>query len=216
MNRKFMTILAAVCGVCILVIFGEWFYVARAQKQAMNPTNALETKRSPDEMPNMAMIREPEAAYADLVSRPLFIKGRRPVDEPIPEAAQSVDIAARTLDWQLNGVYTTGKGLSALFSRSTAKVAKDNYRKIAIGTNLDGWKLVEIHKDKVLLKLGDQQKELLLRKPKPKDSAKNPNLPNNASSPPPNTPQPEAIPQPQPEFKFEPEATPQPEVIPPA
>ncbi len=193
MNRKLMSILAAVCSVCMLGILGEWFYVARAQKQAMNSANALETKRSPDEMPGIALDRQPEAAYVDLVSRPLFIKGRRPVDEPLPEAAQAADTTARTFDWQLNGVYTTEKGLSALFSRSTSKVAKDNYRKIVVGTNLDGWKLSEIYKDKALLKLGDQQKELLLRKPKLKELSKNINTPNAPMpniAPPPETPNP--------------------------
>ena len=204
MNRKLMSILAAVCSVCILVIFGEWFYVVWSQKQAMNSTNVLETKRSPDEMPGIALTRQPESAYADLVSRPLFIKGRRPVDEPLPEAAQAADTAARTLDWQLNGVYTTEKGLSALFRRSTSKVAKDNYRKITVGTNLDGWKLAEIHKDKVLLKLGDQQKELLLRKPKLKELPKNLNAPN--------TPMPNIAPPPEASNPFNAPNSPQPAV----
>jgi len=130
------------------------------------------------------------------VARPLFIKGRRPVDEPSPEEAQA--IKAITFDWQLNGVYSTKKGLSALFSRSKSKVPKDNYRKITAGADLDGWKLIEIHKDRAMLKQGDQQKELLLRKPKLKELPKKSNVPNKT-----NSPQPEVIPQsevsPQPE-----------------
>jgi hypothetical protein len=51
-------------------------------------------------------------------------------------------------------------------------VAKDNYRKIGIGAELDGWKIVEIYQDKALLKQGTQEKELLLRKIKPKDPSK--------------------------------------------
>ena len=206
MNRKLLSILAAVCSVCILVIFGEWFYAVRVQKQALNSTISAQPALALDEMPGIDLTRQPEAAYADLVARPLFIKGRRPVNEPPPETVQAAAdaAAAHTFDWQLNGVYTTKKGLSALFSRSTSKVAKDNYRKIIAGTDLDGWKLTEIHKDRVLLKLGDQQKELLLRKPKLKELSKNlnapappiPNIPPTPEAPNPfnvpNSPQPAA------------------------
>jgi len=72
-----------------------------------------------------------------------------------------------------------------LFSRSTSKVPKDNYRKITAGGDLDGWKLTEVHKDKAILKQGNQQKELLLRKPKLKELPRKPKVPNI-----PNIPQP--------------------------
>ena len=196
MNNKFVSILASVCIVCVLIIIGEWFYAVRAQKQALTSTASAETKIAHDEMPGIELTRQSEESYEDLVAKPLFIKGRRPVDEPSPEEAQA--IKAITFDWQLNGVYSTKKGLSALFSRSKSKVPKDNYRKITAGADLDGWKLIEIHKDRAMLKQGDQQKELLLRKPKLKELPKKSNVPNKT-----NSPQPEVIPQsevsPQPE-----------------
>ena len=128
------------------------------------------------------LTQKSEESYEDLVARPLFIKGRKPVDEPSPEEAQNV-AEARSFDWQLNGVYTTKKGLSALFSRSTSKVPKDTYRKLSTGGDLDGWKLTEIHKDKAILKQGDQQKDLLLRKPKLKELSKKLRVPNIPNSP---------------------------------
>jgi hypothetical protein len=90
-------------------------------------------------------------------------------------------------------------------------VPKDNYRKITVGDDLDGWKLAEIHKDKVILMQGDDQKELLLRKPKPKQprQAKNslaPPVPQPAPAPipmPESIPNPEAIPAPESEEPFE-------------
>ena len=119
-----------------------------------------------------------------MVARTLFITGRKPVDESTPEAAQTALVTV-IFDWELNGVYTTSNGLSALFSRSKSKIAKDNYRKIGIGAELDGWKLVEIFQDKALLKKGAQEKELLLRKIKPKDASKNATNLNTPSTPPP-------------------------------
>ena len=217
MNSKLRSVLAAVCSVCALIIIGEWFYAVQAQKQTLNSTIAAEIKVSHDEMPTIALTRQPEENYADLVTRPLFIKGRRPVDQPRPADAEAI-IVADIVDWQLNGIYTTKKGLSALFSRSTLTAAKDNYRKLTVGTDLNGWKLMEIHKDKVLLKQGDQQKELLLRKPKLKESTKTSNLPNSFRSPQPGPPQPEIAPQPAeviPEPEPEAEPAPQSEVISP-
>ena len=219
MNSKLLSVLVTVCIVCAFIIIGEWFYAVQAQKQAFNSTISAEKKDSHDEMPSIALTRQPEESYADLVTRPLFIKGRRPVDQPRPADAEA-SIAANIGDWQLNGIYTTKKGLSALFSRSIVTTAKDNYRKLTIGTDLNGWKLMEIHKDRVLLKQGDQQKELLLRKPKLKESAKPSNLSNNSRSPQPSIPQPEMVPQPaevipEPEPQTEPDAIPQSEVISP-
>jgi hypothetical protein len=187
MNSKLVSMLASLCIVLILIIIGEWFYAAREQKHALTSTTSAETKISHDEMPFIELTRQSEESYEDLVTRPLFIKGRRPVDEPNPEEARAIN--ANPFDWQLNGVYTTKKGLSALFSRSTSKVRKDNYRKMTAGADLDGWKLTEIQKDRAILKQGNQQKVLLLRKPKLKELPKRSNVPNI-----PNRPRPEVSP----------------------
>ncbi|MFZ2172149.1 MAG: hypothetical protein WAW61_21230 [Methylococcaceae bacterium] len=193
MNAKLVSVLAIVCTVLVLIIIGEWFYAAQVQKRILAPTIPKETKISLDEMPGIEMSRRTEESYADMVARPLFIKGRKPVDEPSHEEVQGF-AAANTFDWQLNGVFSTKKGLFALFSRATAKVPKDNYRKLTKDFDLDGWKLTEIHKDKVLLKQGSQQKELLLRKPKFKELPKNAFIPKKPNVSPmpnkPNSPQP--------------------------
>ena len=96
---------------------------------------------------------------------PYLLKAENPWMNPVLKKTQTVAVA-NNFDWQLNGVYSTKKGLSALFSRSTSKVPKDNYRKISTGADLDGWKLTEIHKDKAILKQGSQQKELTAPKTK--------------------------------------------------
>ena len=111
----------------------------------------------------------------------------------------------KTFDWQLSGVYTTKKGLSALFSRFPTKGAKDNYRKIGVGADLDGWKLDKILEDRAVLKQGSQQKELPLRKIKPKDPSKKSNIPQMPYNPQPQPQsEPEPIPEPEPaEGEFE-------------
>ena len=133
MNSKLVSVLASVCIVCALIIIGEWLYAEQAQKHTLTSSTSADTKISHDVMPDIELTRQSEESYVDLVARPLFIKGRKPVDEPSPEEAQNMAVA-NIFDWQLNGVYSTKKGLSALFSRSKSKVAKDNHRRIGSGS----------------------------------------------------------------------------------
>ena len=137
MNSKLVSVLASICLVLVLIIIGEWFYAMWSQKHTLTSSTSVETKIADDKMPGIELTGQTEESYQDLVARPLFIKGRRPVDEPGPEATGTI-IVDKPFDWQLNGVYSTKKGLSALFSRSTSKVPKDNYRKITAGADLDG------------------------------------------------------------------------------
>lgn len=169
MNNKLIKLLVSACiGLC-LIIAGEWLYASYTQYRllaSITPEKPQDYKT--DELPEIDLTKQPEESYVDLVARPLFIKGRKPVDEPRPEAEQAAAAKSESFDWQLIGVYGTKKTVSALFSRSKSKVAKDNYRKITTGDDIDGWKLTEINRDRVMLKQGSNEKELLLRKPKAK------------------------------------------------
>ncbi|MFI3154683.1 MAG: hypothetical protein QX199_00860 [Methylococcaceae bacterium] len=166
MNTKLIRLLAAVCMSLCLIIAGEWLYASYKQHRLLTSIGSEKPQDyKTDELPQIELTSQAEESYVDLVTRPLFIKGRKPVDEPLPETAQAA-AKVDSFDWQLTGVYSTKKTVSALFSRSKSKVAKDNYRKITVGDDLDGWKLAEINTDRALLKQGSSEKELLLRKPK--------------------------------------------------
>ncbi len=166
MNNKLMKLLASVClGLCLIIV-GEWFYASYMQHRLLASINsAKQQDYKVDELPEIELTEQPEESYADLVARPLFIKGRRPVDEPSPEAEQAA-AKFESFDWQLTGIYSTKENVSALFSRAKSKLAKDNHRRIRLGDDLDDWKLSEINKDRVMFKQGSNEKELLLRKPK--------------------------------------------------
>ncbi len=168
MNSKLIKLLVSACISLCLVIAVEWLYASYMRHRLLTSViSAKPQDYKADELPEIELTKQSEESYVDLVDRPLFIKGRRPVDEPIPETAQ-VASKSESFDWQLTGVYSTKKTVSALFSRSKSKVAKDNYRKITVGDDIDGWKLIEINKDRAVLKQGSSEKELLLRKPKAK------------------------------------------------
>ncbi|MBK8816268.1 MAG: hypothetical protein IPN42_12570 [Methylococcaceae bacterium] len=172
MNLKLIKFLAAVCaGLCFIIVC-EWIYAIYAQKQLLSSIQAPDKKsNSAVELPTIELTKLPETSYVELVTRPLFIAGRRPVAESNTNETKPVVAANQPFNWVLNGVYTNKKGLYALLSRTSAKVAKDNFRKLTKDVEIDGWKLTEIEKDKVVLSQGDQKKELPLRKPKPKTAA---------------------------------------------
>lgn len=199
LNIKLVSFLAASCGILVLMLIGEWFYAHYDQQQLLNQTLPADNQSAQETMPSIDLTQQAEESYENLVTRPLFLEGRKPVVEPTPEQTQANAVAVK-FDWLLTGVYTTKQGLSALFSRAQPKMPKDNHRKIKQGEFLDGWRLLAIHKDKVVLSQESGQKELMLHKPKLKQ------LPQKKNTPP---PQP---------AEAEPEATaetPTEEVIPP-
>ena len=123
-----------------------------------------------------------EDSYSDLVERPMFIKGRKPVEEPIPEEmALATAQKTENVNWELIGIYSTPKGTTAFFSRSNGRLPKDNFRKCKLGDTLDGWHLSEINENAVSLTQGTETKKLPLRKMKPKNPTPTPVSPANAT-----------------------------------
>jgi hypothetical protein len=123
-----------------------------------------------------------EDSYSDLVERPMFIKGRKPVEEPIPEEmALATAQKTENVNWELIGIYSTPKGTTAFFSRSNGRLPKDNFRKCKLGDALDGWHLSEINENAVSLTQGTETKKLPLRKMKPKNPTPTPVSPANAT-----------------------------------
>jgi hypothetical protein len=215
MNRKLIRTLSLACLALLVVLLFEWLYADYAQKQLLSPSNAPAKQSAPEEMPTIDLSVQTEDSYADFVNRPLFISGRKPVEEAPKDDSQAQAAMAATnatFDWLLSGIYTTKKGLTALLSRTAAKViipvpnaktgktANGNYRKVIAGDNIDGWNVSEIHPVEIILTQGGTQKKLPLRKPKAKDASsepedapinprsirgRTPNIPNVPNPPPP-------------------------------
>jgi len=172
MNNKLIKTLSIICFILILIITLEWLYAARTQKKLLNSNNSTSKQTLPDQMPVIGLNLQAEESYADLVNRPLFITGRRPVVDP--EQMQATGVT-NEFDWLLSGVYTSKKGVMALLTRAvvktpdpTDKTPVDNYRKVIVGGNVDGWKVAEIYADAIVLNQDMTEKKLLLRKAKAK------------------------------------------------
>jgi len=174
MNNKLISALTVVGSLLMLIIISEWWYAQHARTQLLSGVDDTQVKVALDEMPSVDLTEQPEESYVDLVARPLFIKGRKPVEE-VAQKQNQINAVAVKFDWLLIGVYTSEKKWQALLVRETKKIPKDNYRKITEGSDLDGWKLTQIDKDKVVLTQDGNEKILPLRKPKLKQ------LPNTAA-----------------------------------
>jgi hypothetical protein len=165
MNIKLIKFLAAICAGLCLIIICEWLYAMYAQKQLLDATQAADKqKKAVAELPTIDLGKRAESSYVDLVTRPLFIQGRKPVNEPAANEAKPVSVATEAFNWSLNGVYTYKGTLYALMSRTNTKVPKDNFRKVTKDNDIDGWKLTEIGKDKVVVSQGGQRHNQSARK----------------------------------------------------
>lgn len=175
MNIRLIKSLLILCALFLTMIIGEWLYAIYAQKQLLSSIETVGKAQKPlAQLPELDLTKQPESNYVNLVNRPLFIAGRRPVNEA-PATTATVSTATENFNWSLNGIYTKKGKLFALLSRTGAKVAKDNYRKVTKNSDIDGWLLSEIHKDRVVVSLAGKLKDLPLRKIKPKGANNNPN-----------------------------------------
>ncbi len=177
MNTKLISLLAIICSILVSIIGVEWVVSVLIHKSTLASILSTENKVIQDEIPHIDLDKRTEESYSDLVARPLFIKGRRPLEEKSVDESQAT-IVPVVFDWQLNGIYSSKKGLTAFLSHLNAKSTKDKYRKITKDEVLDGWRLTEIYRDKIVFNQGDQQKELLLRKIKNKNLFNKTNAPN--------------------------------------
>ena len=211
MNIKLIKFLAVICAALLLFIISEWLYSNSSRKQLLTEIETVDKRPKPvTQLPTLELTRRPESSYVNLVSRPLFIQGRRPVNEASQTASINKPVTSGSFNWSLNGIYTYKKQKHALLTRTGAKVAKDNYRKVIRGSEVEGWLIDEIQKDMIVVSQGGQQKELPLRKVKPKTAATN----GNMKGPAPDSPPAVVTPQPVIPGQVPPGAAPAPEQIP--
>lgn len=166
-NRPTLFVLIALNALFASILAGEWYAEKDASEIAQTTAKISDTQEN--ELPQLDLEATSEEQHSDLVERPLFIKGRKPVAEPEPENAPVAVIKkVEALNWELTGIFATPKGVTAFFSRTGTKVPKDNYRKLKMGDELEGWKLSAISPDNVTLSQTGETKTLPLRKIKPK------------------------------------------------
>jgi len=190
MNQKLIHLQLLGCGMLSLVLAAEWGYkqFSAGQLQTLLAPRAQGDFQA-EELPSIANDKASAETYGEIVERPLFIEGRKPIPEANPiETAQSQD-AGQIDDWALVGVYNKDKHPVALFSkRNEAK----KFMKITEDQSISGWQLKQIQADRVLLQQAGQEKTVVLRKPRLQTK---PPIPGKAAVPP-RLPVPAAAPKP--------------------
>jgi len=162
------TIFAALAGLLLLVLAGEWLHF-RSVRNELAVRLALKSAAFDDTPMATGSIAETPAleTYGEMVDRPLFLQSRRPPAEDEPEAAPAAPAEPKTpLNAKLMGVVLTPTGKIALLVDEKGK-----YKRGRRNTVVDGWKLLEIKEDRVTLEQAGEHKDLLLLKPKPKTNA---------------------------------------------
>lgn len=167
--------LAVASTLLVLAVLGEWGIKALSHR-AVREGIELQAHAGSDVAQDQAVEKDFALAdlghFADLVERPLFFQGRRP---PVQVEVAKPD---KPFDAQLHGVVAAPDGALALLKEKDGK-----YHRLREKEMLLGWRLTAILPDRVRLERGAEKMELLLQKPKPKESSSAPSAGQGGGKP---------------------------------
>ncbi len=164
MNLRLVKLQLLVCGLLSLILAAEWAYGEFAARRLQQSQQySIDDSKIPAELPTIPTLKSTTMLYNELVERPLFIEGRKPIVEESVEKVQNNVENGLIDDWALIGIYKKDKRPMALFAR---KNETKKFLKISNEQMISGWLLKEIQSDRVILQQAAQQKTVLLRKPR--------------------------------------------------
>ena len=164
-----MTFIALIlCLALMSLLIFEVYYgkqsVKNIEQQIKNSGNA---SFEIEPLTTVNFLENPLDFYDDSIERPLFFEGRKPI-----EFVEEDDIEKTQTRPQgkfflvLTGLLSTPKGEIALFKNPRAKEPDQRYIRLKKGESHEGWELIEMNSDKVVMKGNKGNEEILLRKPK--------------------------------------------------
>ncbi len=114
------------------------------------------------------------ATLTETVDRPLFSPGRRPPatpDEPVQTVEAIVPLATDPVSFSLSAVIINGAQRMALLQGQASGAGVIRAEE---GQTVEGWLVEEVQPERVVLRRGEQQQELMLRKFQPPPQALRP------------------------------------------
>ncbi len=159
-HRLFIILLLVLC----VLLYGALMLSGNIDDSSSGVDNAMETAINTIDTPQLKSVLSSMDQYSDLVERPLFVEGRRPVIEA--ESDEQTEDTGQLDDWTLVGIFTNTGETYALFTQQEG-AGKKSLKK-TVGEDVAGWDITDIQLQQVVLKKGLQSKTVLLRKPKPK------------------------------------------------
>lgn len=164
MSPKLLKLQLAGCALLSSVLLAEWGYGRYAQSDLQSLLDKqMVSDYQAEELPSLDMDALAAQNNSQIIERPLFIEGRKPLAEASPTANAEEAEVGQLDDWQLIGVYEKDQRLFALFSKLNEA---RTFLKLNQEQLIAGWQLREIQGDRVILQQGSQQKTVMLRKPR--------------------------------------------------
>lgn len=178
-------------AILCLLLGVEWLQAKSYREDVLN--DIFKVNKASFEMqpiPEYPFLKDPIERYAEMLARPVFFEGRKPIDKVVEETNQAtttpvVQQPAQEFKYILTGIINTPKGVRALFNDPQATAYGDKHKRMKIDEILGGWKLITIEADKVIIQADAEKKEIPLLKAKPKKAATMPLIPGGLPS---NTP----------------------------
>lgn len=173
MNSKLIKILLATCLVLVVILLLEWTYAHYSNKELLSSMDKIEQQSYVEnKLPEIDLALVPIEHYTEMVARPLFVQGRKPIVEVEAEEIEVLD-TGKIDDWILVGIYSIDKQFFASFKNLEEKKHKTKQE----GDDISGWKIKEIQAENVILVRAGKEQIIPLRKPKaevkPKAKARN-------------------------------------------
>jgi len=168
MSVNLIKLLLAVCSLLSTLLVLE--FLVLNQSPALKKIDPIkQTQATKLQLPEISLTEKTVDGYLDMVDKPLFIKGRKPVNEDKLPSNKEISTPIRNLT--LVGIYSLGNQKIALFRpRNT----RQPHLKKSAGEKLSGWIIKTIKSDQVILQQGGKQQIIKLRKPKPQRLNKSP------------------------------------------
>ena len=168
-----MTLLYLAISAFLAVLLGaEWWYGKHFRAEILQQIFTVNKANfEMQAVPEYPFLQKPIDSYSELVERPIFFEGRKPIAkivDPAAAVAEAPKAPVKEFDLLLTGVIDTPKGKKVLFQDPKATAHDDKFKKITKGDEINGWKLTTIHPDKVTLQADAESKDVLLMKAKPK------------------------------------------------
>ena len=157
-------LLVAACMLLALLAVVEWRIVNdRAVPGFIAPVSAVEPTAPDESSVGEEFIMAERDSLNEMVERPLFVEGRRPLVIEESDEVEEPQVVAGKLKTQLMGVFTGDRGLIAII-----KDRKGKFSRVWEGERLDGWLVKKVHPDRMEMVLGESTEVLELFKPRPK------------------------------------------------
>lgn len=172
-NTKLLSLMIIVIVCLVTLIIAEWGYMSLARQALFEDVNKVEVRGYEiDELPSIDLFQTSLDEYGEMVNRPLFVQGRRPIE---PSDSGTLEpLVLSDFEHLLIGIYGPEEKMSALFKNVKVRGQEPKYFKVLVGDDIQGWQVDEIRRDKVILSQGDSQKQAMLHKPRPKQAPKKP------------------------------------------